>query len=165
MSQKVSVPGSGGCLQQRIAVFGDLTGSYCSSWGRPGESQTTGVVGRVFFFESLFLFGIDFGLLWEELLDYERGQFFSVDIVFKQLVNTAQLLTEMKVLVDLHMGISHKKDEAGCVLQALQGLTDAKDPRGAWCYVEPGQCSDEEQSMVFPQHFLSYKVCSYLVDP
>ena len=42
-----------------------------------------------FFFESLVLFGIDFGLLWEELLEYERGQFFSVDILFKQLVNTA----------------------------------------------------------------------------
>lgn len=49
-------------------------------------------------------------------------------------------------------------------VQAGVGLTDAKDPRGAWCYVEPGQCSDEEQSMVFPQHFLSYKVCSYLVE-
>lgn len=126
MSQKVPVPGSGGCLQQRIAVFGDLTGSYCSSWGRPGESQTTGVVGRVFFLNHWFFLVLildDFGLLWEELLEYERGQFFSVDIVFKQLVNTAQLLTEMKVLVDLHMGIScisHKKDEAGCVLRACK---------------------------------------------
>ena len=50
-------------------------------------------------------------------------------------------------------------------VQAGVGLTDAKDPRGAWCYVAPGQCPDEERSMVFPQRFLSYKVCSYLMEP
>ena len=98
------------------------------------------------FLESWVLFDTDFGSLREELL--ESGTFYSTNDIPEYLSSlcSAQLLTDMKVL-------------------PLPGLTDAKDPRGAWCYVEPGQCSDEEQSMVFPQRFLSYKVCSYLVDP
>eukprot|EP00438_Fugacium_kawagutii_P010507 Skav232135 [mRNA] locus=scaffold1744:171169:176101:- [translate_table: standard] len=42
-------------------------------------------------------------------------------------------------------------------VQAGVGLTDAKDPRGPWCYVEPRLCPDAERSQVFPQRFLSYK--------
>lgn len=45
------------------------------------------------------------------------------------------------------------------------GLTDAKDLRGPWCYVAADQCPDAEQSQVFPQLMLSYKVCSYLKEP
>ena len=47
-------------------------------------------------------------------------------------------------------------------VQAGVGLTDAKDLRGPWCYVAADQCPDAEQSQVFPQLMLSYKVCSYL---
>ena len=47
------------------------------------------------------------------------------------------------------------------------GLADKRDPRGAWCYVPAGSCSDEEYSVFFPSMTLSYKVCTFsnLVGP
>ncbi|CAJ1459137.1 unnamed protein product [Effrenium voratum] len=41
------------------------------------------------------------------------------------------------------------------------GVDDKQDPRGAWCYVTPGTCPDEEASVLFPSMTLSYKVCTY----
>mmetsp|Transcript_56124 Transcript_56124/g.99929 ORF Transcript_56124/g.99929 Transcript_56124/m.99929 type:complete len:1827 (-) Transcript_56124:189-5669(-) len=41
------------------------------------------------------------------------------------------------------------------------GITDRKDPRGEWCYVDAGTCADEEPSKLFPSMMLSYKVCTY----
>ena len=46
-------------------------------------------------------------------------------------------------------------------VQAGVGLSDARDPMGAWCYVDPGLCDDEMPSPVYPSLLLSYKVCSY----
>lgn len=41
------------------------------------------------------------------------------------------------------------------------GLEDKRDPRGAWCYVPHGACSDQEFSVLFPSMTLSYKVCTF----
>ena len=49
-------------------------------------------------------------------------------------------------------------------VQAGVGLTDARDPLGAWCYVDPGLCADAMPSAVFPHLQISYKVCSYSME-
>ena len=46
-------------------------------------------------------------------------------------------------------------------VQAGVGIADARDPLGAWCYVDPGLCDDEMASAVFPNLVISYKVCTY----
>ena len=46
-------------------------------------------------------------------------------------------------------------------VQAGVGISDAKDTEGAWCYVDPGLCSDQMPSAVFPNLLISYKVCTY----
>jgi len=47
------------------------------------------------------------------------------------------------------------------IIVAGDGLSDRKDPLGAWCYVAPNTCPDGRTSSNFGYLTLSYKVCSY----
>eukprot|EP00747_Dinoflagellata_sp_TGD_P086382 gnl/TRDRNA2_/TRDRNA2_163267_c0_seq1.p1 gnl/TRDRNA2_/TRDRNA2_163267_c0~~gnl/TRDRNA2_/TRDRNA2_163267_c0_seq1.p1 ORF type:complete len:1739 (+),score=198.28 gnl/TRDRNA2_/TRDRNA2_163267_c0_seq1:112-5217(+) len=38
---------------------------------------------------------------------------------------------------------------------------DFPDPRGEWCYVNEGDCFDEEPSPTFPELLISYAVCAF----
>lgn len=41
------------------------------------------------------------------------------------------------------------------------GEVDEEDPRGAWCYVDPGACEDGEPSAIFPDLWISYGACTF----
>lgn len=68
------------------------------------------------------------------------------------------LSTSKSELVNPGKGLFCSEISQDPTVQAGVGLSDARDPRGPWCYVEPGLCGDEERSQVFPELMLSYKV-------
>eukprot|EP00931_Biecheleriopsis_adriatica_P114653 TRINITY_DN90573_c0_g1_i1.p1 TRINITY_DN90573_c0_g1~~TRINITY_DN90573_c0_g1_i1.p1 ORF type:complete len:1913 (-),score=285.46 TRINITY_DN90573_c0_g1_i1:313-5601(-) len=47
------------------------------------------------------------------------------------------------------------------VVLAGAGISDRKDPRGAWCYVDDGACLDQEPSTTFPELWISYRACTF----